>query len=143
VIEYARWLGVEEGEDDELLWVAREGLTAKLPPNWKPWYVVLFLSDTAALCVSQCCITPTPRRNAPRFTAELALPLHSIRLRCVLSHLTTLSEAGVTVGSCSRDDNGEIYYFNFKTGESEWDHPCDAIFHEKCVTRCPFAFRPS
>jgi hypothetical protein len=36
-------------------------------------------------------------------------------------------------GWCSRDDNGEIYYFNFKTGDSEWDHPCDAIFHDKCV----------
>jgi hypothetical protein len=89
VIEYARWLGVEEGEDDELLWVAREGLTAQLPPNWKPWYVRL-LSDRAALCVSQCCITPTPRRNVPRYTAELALPGHPIRLRCARSPASQL-----------------------------------------------------
>ena len=27
-----------------------------------------------------------------------------------------------------QDDQGEIYYFNFDTGESIWDHPCDSIF---------------
>ena len=25
---------------------------------------------------------------------------------------------------CQTED-GDIYYFNFKTGESIWDHPCD------------------
>jgi hypothetical protein len=23
--------------------------------------------------------------------------------------------------------DGEIYYFNFKTGESQWEHPCDQV----------------
>jgi len=30
---------------------------------------------------------------------------------------------------CKTPDTGEIYYFNFKTGESSWDHPCD--FYDK------------
>ena len=28
----------------------------------------------------------------------------------------------------SQDENGQIYYFNFSTGDSEWDHPCDEYF---------------
>ncbi|CAC9504960.1 conserved hypothetical protein [Leishmania infantum JPCM5] len=31
---------------------------------------------------------------------------------------------------CSTND-GEIYYFNFKTGESSWDHPMDSIFRQR------------
>lgn len=27
--------------------------------------------------------------------------------------------------SHSQDVTGEIYYFNFSTGQSTWDHPCD------------------
>ena len=30
---------------------------------------------------------------------------------------------------CKTPDTCEIYYFNFKTGESTWDHPCD--FYDK------------
>lgn len=46
VLEYARWLGIQENEEDDLLWIAREGLTAPLPENWKPWYV----NDAARCC---------------------------------------------------------------------------------------------
>ena len=28
----------------------------------------------------------------------------------------------------SQDPNNEIYYFNFATGESIWDHPCDDYY---------------
>lgn len=36
VEDYARWLGMDpRGADRELLWVAREGLMAALPPQWK------------------------------------------------------------------------------------------------------------
>ena len=59
--EYAAWLGMDPVLDKELMWIAKEGLKAPLPPNWKP------------------CKTP----------------------------------------------EGELYYFNFATGDSEWDHPCD------------------
>ena len=31
---------------------------------------------------------------------------------------------------CSQDSNGDIYYFNFSTGDSIWDHPCDEYFRE-------------
>jgi len=27
---------------------------------------------------------------------------------------------------------GELYYFNFSTGESEWDHPCDGEWDRCC-----------
>ncbi|CAI5464095.1 unnamed protein product, partial [Closterium sp. Yama58-4] len=57
ILEYARWLGMELPGEEELLWVARQGLKSPLPPNWKP---------------------------------------------------------------CATED-GEIYYFNFQTGESVWE----------------------
>merc|ERR1712066_1081241 len=28
---------------------------------------------------------------------------------------------------CQADGDGEIFYFNFETGESVWDHPCDDV----------------
>lgn len=59
--EYAKWLGMDLEADKHLFWVAREGLKAPLPQEWKP------------------CQSP----------------------------------------------EGELYYFNFSTGESVWDHPCD------------------
>ena len=51
--------------DNDLYWVAREGLMAPLPKNWKP---------------------------------------------------------------CKTRDSEEIYYFNFVTGASSWDHPCDEYY---------------
>ena len=30
---------------------------------------------------------------------------------------------------CKTTDTDEIYYFNFSSGESTWDHPCD----EYCI----------
>merc|ERR1719498_609600 len=52
-------------EDRELLWIARQGLKAPLPSEWKP---------------------------------------------------------------CQRRDTGDIFYYNFETEESVWDHPCDKYF---------------
>ena len=34
--EYANWLGMTSPEDDDLRWIAREGLKAPLPEHWKP-----------------------------------------------------------------------------------------------------------
>ncbi|KAF0685272.1 Aste57867_22801 [Aphanomyces stellatus] len=31
---------------------------------------------------------------------------------------------------CKTSDTHEIYYFNFVTGESTWDHPCDQHFRQ-------------
>jgi len=33
----------------------------------------------------------------------------------------------------SSDSNGDIYYFNFATGESIWDHPCDELFRKRVI----------
>merc|ERR1712127_42315 len=67
VIEYAKWLGMDLEADKALLWIAREGLKAPLPENWKP---------------------------------------------------------------CKTTDTDEIYYFNFSTGDSTWDHPCDEYYRK-------------
>lgn len=31
---------------------------------------------------------------------------------------------------CKAGEDGEIFYFNFETGVSQWDHPCDTYFRE-------------
>jgi centrosomal protein CEP164 len=36
VLEYAKWLGMDTETDSELLWIAKEGLMAPLPCDWKP-----------------------------------------------------------------------------------------------------------
>ncbi|KAM4566442.1 uncharacterized protein cep164 isoform 2-T4 [Odontesthes bonariensis] len=59
--EYAREIGIDPDNEPELLWLAREGIVAPLPPEWKP----------------------------------------------------------------CQDVTGDIYYFNFSSGQSTWDHPCD------------------
>ncbi|CUF99376.1 Hypothetical protein, putative, partial [Bodo saltans] len=68
--EYAQWLGMEFPEDEELMWLAREGLKAPLPKEWKP----------------------------------------------------------------CKTDTGDVYYFNFKSGDSIWDHPMDEHFKSKFKT---------
>eukprot|EP00443_Scrippsiella_acuminata_P079390 CAMPEP_0115471072 /NCGR_PEP_ID=MMETSP0271-20121206/52332_1 /TAXON_ID=71861 /ORGANISM="Scrippsiella trochoidea, Strain CCMP3099" /LENGTH=186 /DNA_ID=CAMNT_0002898241 /DNA_START=37 /DNA_END=594 /DNA_ORIENTATION=+ len=35
---------------------------------------------------------------------------------------------------CQAGEEGEVFYFNFETGESVWDHPCDD-FHRKLFAR--------
>merc|ERR1711988_961065 len=67
ILEYAKWLGMDENQDKHLFWIAREGLKAPLPEHWKP-------------CKTQ---------------------------------------------------EGEIYYFNFSTGDSVWDHPCDEYYRKQ------------
>lgn len=36
VQEYAKWLGMDLEDDQDLFWIAKEGLKAPLPENWKP-----------------------------------------------------------------------------------------------------------
>jgi hypothetical protein len=67
VKEYAKWLGMDLDKDQELFWIAKEGLKAPLPEHWKP---------------------------------------------------------------CKTVDTDEIYYFNFVSGESTWDHPCDEYYRK-------------
>lgn len=65
--EYAIYLGLDLDEDQDLLYIAREGLKAPLPAPWKP------------------CQTK----------------------------------------------NKDIFYFNFDSQESVWEHPCDKHYKEK------------
>jgi len=65
--EYALYLGLDLDEDQDLLYIAREGLKAPLPAPWKP------------------CQTK----------------------------------------------NKDIFYFNFDSQESVWEHPCDRHYKEK------------
>ena len=68
VLEYAKWLGMDLDKDRDLFWIAKEGLKAPLPDDWKP---------------------------------------------------------------CKTKDTEEIYYFNFKNGQSTWDHPCDEYYRKQ------------
>ena len=36
ILEYATWLGMDCDEDPDLLWIAKEGIKAPLPDDWKP-----------------------------------------------------------------------------------------------------------
>ena len=38
--------------------------------------------------------------------------------------------AGLNLSLLSAWQNGDIYYFDFSTGESIWDHPCDVKYRE-------------
>ena len=73
ISEYAEFLGMDLQKEKELIWIAKEGLTTKIPPEWKP---------------------------------------------------------------CKTKDTQEIYYFNFETGESIWEHPVDVVrmVHHICVS---------
>jgi hypothetical protein len=64
--EYAKWIGMDLPEDNEFLYIAREGLQAPLAAPWKP------------------CKTST----------------------------------------------GEVYYFNFESAQSQWEHPSDEHYRE-------------
>ncbi|XP_031428836.2 centrosomal protein of 164 kDa isoform X2 [Clupea harengus] len=67
--EYAREIGIDPAKEPELLWLAREGIVAPLPPEWKP----------------------------------------------------------------CQDVTGDVYYFNFSSGQSTWDHPCDEQYRQLVV----------
>jgi len=61
VLEYAEYLGIDLDREKDLLWIAREGVTAPVPAPWK---------------------------------------------------------------ACT-ENGDDIFYFNFETGDSIWDHPSD------------------
>lgn len=67
LIEYGESLGMVFPEDNDLIYLAQEGLKARLPKEWKP---------------------------------------------------------------CQTKDD-QIFYFNFETGESVWEHPCDTLYKKK------------
>ena len=36
VVEYAAVIGIDPTRDSDIMWIAREGIRAALPPEWKP-----------------------------------------------------------------------------------------------------------
>ena len=42
ICEYAQCIGIDPDLEPHLLWIAREGINAPLPENWKPWYVCIW-----------------------------------------------------------------------------------------------------
>uniref|UniRef100_A0A8C5R8X2 Centrosomal protein of 164 kDa n=1 Tax=Leptobrachium leishanense TaxID=445787 RepID=A0A8C5R8X2_9ANUR len=70
ILEYARMIGIDPDSEPELMWLAREGIVAPLPPEWKP----------------------------------------------------------------CQDVTGDIYYFNFTSGQSSWDHPSDEHYRDLVTT---------
>ncbi|XP_053942788.1 centrosomal protein of 164 kDa isoform X7 [Cuculus canorus] len=69
ILSYAQEIGIDPEKEPELLWLARQGMTAVLPPEWKP----------------------------------------------------------------CQDVTGEVYYFNFVSGESSWEHPNDIYYKELVI----------
>mmetsp|Transcript_75527 Transcript_75527/g.216249 ORF Transcript_75527/g.216249 Transcript_75527/m.216249 type:complete len:146 (-) Transcript_75527:508-945(-) len=59
--------------------------------------------------------------------------------------LLWIARAGLTVQlpfpwkPCEAVDDGELFYFNFETRESVWDHPCDEyhrqLFADECANK--------
>lgn len=37
ILEFAREIGIDPVKEPELMWLAREGIVAPLPEEWKPW----------------------------------------------------------------------------------------------------------
>lgn len=37
ILEFAREIGIDPIKEPELMWLAREGIVAPLPVEWKPW----------------------------------------------------------------------------------------------------------
>ncbi|XP_067942087.1 centrosomal protein of 164 kDa-like [Watersipora subatra] len=69
IVEYALLIGIDPDKEPHLMYIAKEGINAPLPKDWKP----------------------------------------------------------------CQDTNGDIYYFNFSSGASIWEHPCDD-YYKKMVT---------
>ncbi|KAJ8280227.1 hypothetical protein GJAV_G00052070 [Gymnothorax javanicus] len=69
ILEYAREIGIDPEKEPELMWLAREGIVAPLPAEWKP----------------------------------------------------------------CQDVTGDVYYFNFSSGQSTWDHPCDEQYRRLVI----------
>ena len=45
IYEYATFVGIDPDNEPHLMWIAKEGINAPLPENWKPWYVYYTLFD--------------------------------------------------------------------------------------------------
>ncbi|GMH69116.1 hypothetical protein TrRE_jg11512 [Triparma retinervis] len=74
-----------------------------------------------------------PNSDGPNTTA--AKPPNSIILEEEIdpNYVPTENEVleyATKLKPCKTTDNDEIFYFNFATGESTWDHPCDEFYRD-------------
>ena len=53
IADYAQWLGLDLETEQELVWICRDGLKAKLPSDWKALYVYTGLLHNKNLT---CCL---------------------------------------------------------------------------------------
>ena len=126
--EYARWLGMDLDTDRDLIWIAREGLKVGSlagPASTRAWCAHSVGLVLATVLVWggrgwRGCVQPTWRAV-----------IDSNRSPCVLHvHVAAFSLQAPLPENwkpCKTTDTEEIYYFNFKSGESTWDHPCDEV----------------
>jgi hypothetical protein len=113
IVEYAEFLGMNLTEDPDLIWIAREGLKAPLPKDWKPCQTqegeVCIFTHTSVChvwlcsCLSRCITFPLPVCSV--------INAHSRPTWYVCVSLLR-----------------QVYYFNFSSGDSTWEHPCDEYY---------------
>ena len=85
-------LGMQLPQHDGYLWIAKEGLRARLPEDWKPCKV---------------------------------LPSHAIQ--------PTINDDDEETSADELESavDTEVFYFNFNTGQSQWEHPCIELYRQK------------
>lgn len=142
LLEYATWLGMNLPEESELLWVAREGLKAPLPEHWKPWWLhspspkyaswlqsIKMNKVVRHLFVIYIQLYGTGQQekgfgNSKSVLTKVDCP----RTCCLVQGDWSWHTWSILYFSCSRSEDDEIYYFNFQSGESVWEHPCDDYY---------------
>ena len=67
ILEYAKWLGMDPEEDKDLFYIAKEGLKAPLPKDWKP------CKDTAPSSLAR---GLPPRRSPPQYQRDAVSALN-------------------------------------------------------------------
>lgn len=156
ILEYAKWLGMDL--ENEKASMATQRATARqqrqhfvrTPPTSAAGHA----ARTRACCCRSCCGS---RARASRHRCQRTGSHGGRATRCThvcrQQHAATLCMPRVRqhacaaahrrrrcccylVPCCSQAPSREIYYFNFATGESIWDHPCDEHFrrgHAACA----------
>ena len=99
-----------------------------------------FSTLPASLSFRRRCLCPDPHPRTARCPTLLPADIEQYASWLGMdleldSHLFWIARAGLMTElpedwkPCKSPD-GEVYYFNFASGESQWDHPCDEEFRE-------------
>jgi centrosomal protein CEP164 len=116
VHEYAQWLGMDLDKEAVRAVVARH-------LHW------LSCRVRQPFCGPQMrAVAALDRKGGPESTAAKALEAlvcASVPHLLFLLYRCTLQHKWYNRPPRSKTPQGDIYYFNFSTGESIWDHPCD------------------